>query len=75
MAGTNETFPFGSYIVLSDGSTFDVADGCTIVMLTEKGQTQLESSYDMSGVDDDESMGIPLRVLIDMYNERCGSNL
>jgi hypothetical protein len=70
---TNEKFPRGPYIVLSDGSTFDLARISHVVMLTAEGQAQLEESNDMQGVSLNNMDVVPLSRLLDVYNEYCGT--
>lgn len=70
---TNEKFPRGPYIVLGDGSTFDLARISHVVMLTAEGQAQLEESNDMDDVSLNNMAVVPLSRLLDMYNEYHGS--
>ena len=70
---TNEKFPRGPYIVLGDGSTFDLARISHVVMLTAEGQAQLEESNDMQDVRLRNMHVVPLSLLLDMYNEYCGT--
>lgn len=70
---TNEKFPHGPYIVLSDGSTFDLARNSHVVMLTTEGEARLEDAQDMQFVVQDNMHVVPLSRLLDVYNEYCGT--
>ncbi|MHC4240498.1 MAG: hypothetical protein ACYSUC_12250 [Planctomycetota bacterium] len=71
---TNEKFPRGPYIVLGDGSTFDLARISHVVMLTAEGEAQLEPTRnDMQDVSLNNMHVVPLSLLLDMYNEYCGT--
>lgn len=67
---TNET-----YVVLSDGSTYDGIDGSAICFVTEIGSEQLRVNNDMKFVDDNEVATISLHDLMDAYNQVHGTNI
>ncbi len=66
-----ETSPYknGPYMVFPDGSTYDGAEGCTVVFITDDGQGQLESSNDFQSVEIDEMETIRIEDLFDAYNK------
>ena len=65
----------GPYLVLSDSSTFDGAEGCYIAYITDSGQEELESCSDFQAVEDDEVEIITLSELLDAYNKVHGTDL
>ena len=52
----------GPYLVLSDGSTYDAADGCVITYVTDAGQEQLEES----GTIEPDEMGWNMEVVYEI---------
>mgnify|MGYP002809177585 CR=1 FL=1 len=65
----------GPYLVLSDSSTFDVAEGCYIAYVTDDGERELEACCDFKAVEDDQVEIITLGDLIDAYNKVHGTDL
>jgi len=65
----------GPYIVLSDGSTYDGADGCVIAYITDEGEKQLEECYEFKGVELNDMELITLSDLMDAYNQVHGTDL
>ena len=56
------------YIVLSDDSTYDGTIGCSVVILTPSGTSNLEQSNDFKHTTWNEvSASMPLEDLIDCY--------
>ena len=72
---THSLPPNGPYLVLSDASTFDGADGCFIAYVTDEGQEELEACSDFNAVEDDEMEIILLSDLLEAYNQVHGTNL
>jgi hypothetical protein len=68
-------FRNGPYLVLSDASTFDGADGCFIAYVTDEGQEELEACSDFNAVEDDQFAGVTLNDLIEAYNQVHGTDL
>ena len=65
----------GPYLVLSDGSTYDGAEGCIIVYITDVGENQLEECYDFKGVELEDMEIITLGELMAAYNKVHGTDL
>lgn len=65
----------GPYLVLSDSSTFDGAEGCYIAYVTDDGERELEACSDFKAVEDDEVEIITLSELLDAYNKVHGTDL
>ncbi len=65
----------GPYVVLSDASTFDGADGCCIVYVTAEGNEELEACSDFKAVEDNQMEVITLSDLLDAYNKVHGTNI
>jgi len=65
----------GPYVVLSDGSTYDGADGCVIAYITDEGEKQLEECYEFKGVELGDMELITLGDLMDAYNKVHGTNI
>ena len=72
---TRPKFDNGPYMVLSDGSTYDGAEGCIVVYVTDEGQKQLEECYEFKGVELDDMEFIELSTLLETYNKVHGTNL
>ena len=71
-----EEYSSNPHVVLSDGSTFDVVNhDCVVAWITQKGQEQLEESFDFQSVEWEDTMYIPISDLIEAYNEVHGYNL
>jgi len=71
-----EEYSSNPYVVLSDGSTFDVVNhDCIVAWITAPGKTELEESYDFQNVEPEDKMYIPISDLIAAYNEVHGYNL
>ena len=69
------TYAHETYVVLSDGSTYDGIDGSAICFVTETGSEQLRVNNDMKFVDDNETVTISLHDLMDAYNQVHGTNI
>ena len=65
----------GPYVVLSDGSTYDGAEGCCVVYVTDEGQEQLEECYEFKAVEIDDMEFITLADLMKAYNKVHGTDL
>jgi len=65
----------GPYVVFSDESTYDGADGCSLVYVTDNGQAQLLECYDFKAVARTDMEVITLADLMDAYNKVHGTNL
>ena len=65
----------GPYLVLSDSSTFDGADGCYVAYVTDEGNEELEACSDFGAVEDDQVEIILLSDLMDAYNKVHGTDL
>lgn len=65
----------GPYVVLSDGSTYDDAEGCAIVFVTNEGEEKLEESMEFKSVEFEDMEIITLSDLMDAYNKVHGTNL
>ena len=65
----------GPYLVLSDSSTFDGAEGCYIAYVTDDGERELEACSDFKAVEDDDVEIITLSELLDAYNKVHGTDL
>jgi len=65
----------GPYLVLSDSSTFDGAEGCYIAYVTDDGERDLEACSDFKAVEDDDVEIITLADLMDAYNKVHGTDL
>jgi len=72
---TEELYKNGPYVVLSDGSTYDGAEGCIVAWLTDEGEEQLEECYEFKGVEFDDVAHVTLADLLDAYNKVHGTNL
>jgi hypothetical protein len=72
---TNEKFPHGPYLVLSDNSTFDGAEDCYVAYVTDEGNEELEACSDFKAVEDDQVEIILLSDLMDAYNKVHGTDL
>ena len=72
-----ETSPYknGPYMVFPDSSTYDGAEGCTVVFITDDGQGQLESSNDFQNVETGEMETIRIEDLFDAYNKVHNTDL
>ena len=68
-------FRNGPYLVLSDASTFDGADGCFIAYVTDEGQEELLECSDFKAVEDDQFVGVTLNDLIAAYNQVHGTDI
>lgn len=73
----SEASPYtnGPYVVLSDGSTYDGADGCVIAYITDEGEKQLEECYEFKSVELGDMELITLSDLMDAYNKVHGTNI
>jgi len=74
MDGFN-TYTNGPYVVLSDGSTYDGAEGCMVAYVTDKGEKALEECYEFKGVEHDDVVHVTLADLLDAYNQVHGTDL
>ena len=72
---SERTHTHETYVVLSDGSTYDGIDGSAICFVTEIGSEQLRINNDMKFVDDSETVTISLHDLMDAYNQVHGTNI
>jgi len=74
---SHEASPYtnGPYVVLSDGSTFDGADGCAIVFVTDVAEEELRACSDFKAVEDDEMEVVTLSELMEAYNQVHGTDL
>jgi hypothetical protein len=72
---TENPYTNGPYMVLSDSSTFDGADGCFIAYITDAGQEELEACSDFNAVEHDEAEIIYFADLLDAYNKVHGTDL
>ena len=75
--GNNQHDPsFNSppYVVLGDGSTYDLADDASIAILTQEGQDHLTDAMDFEAVHDDDAVYINLSDLIAAYNQVHGTS-
>ena len=72
---TESPYTNGPYMVLSDGSTFDGADGCAVVYVTDEGNEELEACSDFKAVEDNQMEVIMLSDLMDAYNQVHGTNI
>ena len=72
---TSSPFRTGPYVVFSDGSTYDGADGCVIAYITDEGEKQLEECYEFKAVEHDDMELITLSDLMDAYNKVHGTNI
>jgi len=69
------SYPHGPYMVLSDGSTFDGAEECAVVFVTNEGYDELIACSDFKAVEDDQMEIIKLSDLMDAYNQVHGTNI
>ena len=65
----------GPFVVLSDGSTYDGADGCAVAYVTNNGLNSLEECYEFKGVEYDDMELIMMSDLLDAYNKVHGTDL
>ena len=65
----------GPYVVLSDGSTFDGAEGCAVVFVTDEGNEELLACSDFQAVEEDQMEMITLTDLMDAYNKVHGTDI
>jgi hypothetical protein len=65
----------GPYLVLSDGSTYDGAEGCCVVYVTDVGQKQLEECYEFKGVEIEDMEFVTVMDLMDAYEKLHGVKL
>jgi len=65
----------GPYVVLSDGSTFDGAEECAVVFVTNDGHDELIACSDFKAVEDDQMEVITLSDLMDAYNKVHGTDI
>jgi hypothetical protein len=74
---SHEASPYtnGPYVVLSDGSTFDGADGCAVVYVTDSAEEELRACSDFKAVEDDEMEVVTLSDLLEAYNQVHGTDL
>jgi|TARA_Y100000034_G_scaffold120493_1_gene163469 hypothetical protein len=72
---TESPYVNGPYVVLSDGSTYDGAEGCVIVYITDDGEKKLEECYEFKGVEFDDMEVITLSDLMDAYEKVHGVKL
>jgi len=72
---TENPYMNGPYLVLSDGSTYDGAEGCVVAFITDEGEKQLEESYEFKSVESNDMELIPLSDLMDAYNQVHGTDL
>ena len=73
--GQESPYTNGPYMVLSDGSTFDGAEGCCVVYVTDEGEKQLRECSDFKGVEFDDMEFITLSDPMDAYNKVHGTDL
>jgi len=72
----DDTYIYGPYLVLSDMSMFDsVVDDCVVAYITAEAQDDLESCNDFKAVEECEMRMVPVRDLIDAYNQLHGTKL
>ena len=64
----------GPYVVLSDGSTYDSAEGCILAFVTDKGQKALEECYEFKSVEFDDVGHLEIGDLLDAYNQVHGTS-
>ena len=67
------SFDNGPYVVLDDGSTY--AGDAQLVWITDKGQQQLEESFDFKSVEGFEAAHLTISDLLEAYNKVHGTNL
>jgi len=72
---TESPYTNGPYLVLSDGSTYDGAEGCVLAYITDTGEQALQECYEFKGVELDDMELITLSDLMDAYNQVHGTNL
>ncbi len=72
---THSPYTNGPYVVLSDGSTYDGAEGCVIAYITDDGAKALDECYEFKGVEFGDMELITLSDLMDAYNQVHGTNL
>jgi hypothetical protein len=72
---TTSPYTNGPYVVLSDGSTFDGADGCAVVFVTDDGNEELEACSDFKAVENHQMEVIMLGDLMDAYNKVHGTDI
>jgi hypothetical protein len=72
---TTSPYTNGPYVVLSDGSTFDGAEGCAVVFVTNEANEELEACSDFKAVENDQMEVIMLGDLMDAYNQVHGTDL
>jgi len=65
----------GPYVVLSDSSTFDGAEGCVIAFITDEAQKEVEACSDFKAVEPGEAEWVMMSDLIDAYNKVHGTDL
>ena len=65
----------GPYLVLSDGSTFDGAEGCCVVYVTDEGEQQLLECSDFKAVEIEDMEFIRLTDLMDAWEKVHGIKL
>ena len=65
----------GPYMVLSDGSTFDGAEGCCVVYVTDEGEQQLLECSDFKAVEIEDMEFIRLTDLMDAWEKVHGIKL
>ena len=72
---TENPYANGPYLVLSDESTYEGADGCTLVYITDDGEAQLGECNDFKSVAKSDMEIVTLSDLIEAYNQVHGTNL
>ena len=68
-------YTYGPYVVLSDGSTFAMLEGCVVAYLTAQGEEALDECYEFKGVELGDMELITLSDLMDAYNQVHGTNI
>ena len=72
---TETPFKNGPFVVLSDGSTYDGAEGCILAFVTDNGLNALEECYEFKSVEFDDVVHVTMEDLIEAYNQVHGTNL
>ena len=68
-------YTYGPYVVLSDGSTFAMLEGCVVAYLTAQGEEALDECYEFKGVEHEDMELIRIEDLMAAYNQVHGTNL
>jgi hypothetical protein len=68
-------YAYGPYVVLADGSTFAMLEGCVVAYLTAQGEEALDECYEFNGVELEDMELIRIEDLMAAYNQVHGTNL